>query len=98
MIVSVADYWVYPFLKVMPPPLISVFFAACFFATLGIYFLGQLVGHWRWRGQCVFSVTWHICVFIASLFYCLKAWFMYIRFYILCPCAERHLLIEELRL
>ena len=65
MIVSVADYWVYPFLKVMPPPLISVFFAACFFATLGIYFLGQLVGHWRWRGQCVFFCDLaHLC------FYC----------------------------
>jgi hypothetical protein len=49
VIVSVADFWVYPFLKVMPPPVISVFFVACFFAVLGIYFLGQLVGHWRWR-------------------------------------------------
>ncbi|CAI8031983.1 Trafficking protein particle complex subunit 9, partial [Geodia barretti] len=57
VIVSVADYWVYPFLKVMPPPLISVFFAACFFATLGIYFLGQLVGHWRWRASLAHART-----------------------------------------
>ena len=87
VIVSVADFWVYPFLKVMPPPVISVFFVACFFAVLGIYFLGQLVGHWRWRGQYVPGDMAHLC------FYCkfilLSKSMVYVHFYILSPCIYR---------
>ena len=96
VIVSVADFWVYPFLKVMPPPVISVFFVACFFAVLGIYFLGQLVGHWRWRGQCVVSPPpppppprdmAHLCFYYK--FILLSKSMVYVHFYILSPCIYR---------
>ena len=50
VVLMVDSFWVYPFLQLMPPPVISVFFAASFFVALGLYFLGKLIGNWRWRG------------------------------------------------
>lgn len=82
MVLVVDDYWVYPFLKVLPPPVISVFFAACFFVVLGIYFLGKKIAYWRWKG----GRGLNIIVFGLTLPPSLS----------LSP--ERHLLIEELRL
>ena len=51
----VGNYWVYPFLKVMPPPAISVFFAVCFFVVLGLYILGKKIAYWRWKGGQLFD-------------------------------------------
>ena len=47
-IVIVSDIWVYPFLKMMPPVLTSVFFAASIFVFLGIYFVGKMISYLRW--------------------------------------------------
>ena len=52
VILTVDNFWVYPFLRVMPPPVISVFFAASFFVAVGLYFFGKILGNWRWRGGC----------------------------------------------
>jgi hypothetical protein len=49
VILTVDNFWVYPFLRVMPPPVISVFFAASFFLAVGLYFFGKILGNWRWR-------------------------------------------------
>ena len=44
--------WPYPFLNKMPPPLISLFFAGCFFLGLGMYLLGKRIAYLWWGGEC----------------------------------------------
>ena len=51
-IVIVSDFWVYPFLKMMPPVLTSIFFAASIFLLLGIYFVGKVIACLRWGDRC----------------------------------------------
>ena len=40
--------WAYPFLHVIPVPLIPVFFAACFFFTLFMFYVGRWINYYRW--------------------------------------------------
>jgi len=43
--------WPYPFLNKMPPPLISLFFAGCFFVGLGMYLLGKRIAYLWWGAR-----------------------------------------------
>lgn len=50
VILTVDGYWVYAFLRAMPPPLVVVFFVAAHFSVVGFYFLGKALAYVRWRG------------------------------------------------
>jgi len=41
-------WWVYPFMKYLPPAVLSVFFAVCIFFLLGLYLLGKFISTCRW--------------------------------------------------
>lgn len=50
-IVIVSDIWAYPFLKMMPPFLTSLFFAVSTFVLLGMYYVGKMISYFRWGEQ-----------------------------------------------
>ena len=47
------DIWVYPFLAKMPPVMMSVFFASCYFLALMLYFGGMLLSYLRYGSESV---------------------------------------------
>jgi hypothetical protein len=42
------EWWCYPFMRLLPPYLMALFFASCMFVCLGFYFLGRYIAKLRW--------------------------------------------------
>ncbi len=53
---TVTKTWVYPFIDKMPLPVITVFFAGCFFFNVAVYFGGKVLCYLTWRGTYVYYV------------------------------------------
>lgn len=46
-----AGIWPYPFFKIIPLPVLPLFFTASFVLTIGFYFLGKWCCYLRWKGE-----------------------------------------------
>ena len=64
-IAYVADFWVYPFLRIMPSSYKAAFFSMSFCIIAFFYFLGKWMTMFIWgRGKRVYVVL--MCSFTAS--------------------------------
>lgn len=63
-IAYVADFWVYPFLRIMPNSFKAAFFTMSFCILIFFYFLGKWMTTFIWRGKRVLVVL--VCSSAAS--------------------------------
>ena len=81
-IFATTNWWVYPFMKLLSPVVMVLFFASCLFVTLGFHLVGKAISYFRWGTTCTrnkLDWTLFLCYAIAictRIFFTLCSWYM----------------------